>query len=185
MNWLKIFGKRTRFGRIFPSKVRNLTVFSIIYMTRIRFFGPRELIQNEFRCAQDGCSRIWRGGREVEWLWSPRKRCHPSLTLQNSRGVLCANVAGKDVALAAGWTSGSGGRRSAAWAVPRGGTARTRRPAVVLFTDLACAFYSALPELGLGAKLSSRKRDDQVFGVGYPARGSKSTLLLALGAEFP
>ena len=30
---------------IFPSKVRNLTVFSIIYMIRIRFSGPRELIQ--------------------------------------------------------------------------------------------------------------------------------------------
>ena len=30
----------------FSSKVQNLTVFSIIYMIRIRFFGPRELIQN-------------------------------------------------------------------------------------------------------------------------------------------
>ena len=59
---------------------------------------------------------------------------------------------------------------------PRGGTefpshacrlylkeaARIRRPAAVLFTDLASAFYSVLPELALGAILSSRKRD-QVF----------------------
>ena len=36
----------------FSSKVQNLTVFSIIYMIRIRFFGPRELIQNGFRVAQ-------------------------------------------------------------------------------------------------------------------------------------
>ena len=30
----------------FSSKVQNLTVFSIIYMIRIRFFGPGELFQN-------------------------------------------------------------------------------------------------------------------------------------------
>ena len=29
----------------FSSKVQNLTVFSIIYMIRIRFFGPGELNQ--------------------------------------------------------------------------------------------------------------------------------------------
>ena len=39
---------------------------------------------------------------------------------------------------------------------------RTRRPAPVLFTDLASAFYSAPPELAMGAVLSSRKRN-QVF----------------------
>ena len=33
---------------IFPSKVQNLTVFSIIHMIRIRFFGPRALIQRSF-----------------------------------------------------------------------------------------------------------------------------------------
>ena len=38
--------------RIFPSKVPNLTVFSIIYMIRIRFFGPRELFPKGFRDAQ-------------------------------------------------------------------------------------------------------------------------------------
>ena len=32
----------------FSSKVQNLTVFSIIYMIRIRFFGPGEFIQNGF-----------------------------------------------------------------------------------------------------------------------------------------
>ena len=32
----------------FSSKVQNLTVFSIIYMIRNRFFGPRELIQRYF-----------------------------------------------------------------------------------------------------------------------------------------
>ena len=35
---------RTKFS-FFLSKVQNLTLFSIIYMIRIRFFGPRELIQ--------------------------------------------------------------------------------------------------------------------------------------------
>ena len=39
---------RTNYSSIFPSKVQNLTVFSIIYMIRIRFFGPRELNQNYF-----------------------------------------------------------------------------------------------------------------------------------------
>ena len=36
----------------FSAKVQNLTVFSIIYMIRIRFFGPGELIQNGFRAAR-------------------------------------------------------------------------------------------------------------------------------------
>ena len=36
----------------FSSKVQNLTVFSIIYMIRIRFFGPGELIQKYFSAAQ-------------------------------------------------------------------------------------------------------------------------------------
>ena len=44
----------------FSSKVQNLTVFSIIYMIRIRFFGPGELIQNGFRVAR--------------YLWSPHSR---------------------------------------------------------------------------------------------------------------
>ena len=37
----------------FSSKFQNLTVFhSIIYMIRIRFFGPGELIQRTFLAAQ-------------------------------------------------------------------------------------------------------------------------------------
>ena len=51
----KCFGKKSLSDElfiIFPSKVQNRTVFSIIYMIRIRFFGPRELIQSFFRTAQ-------------------------------------------------------------------------------------------------------------------------------------
>ena len=36
----------------FSAKVQNLTVFSFIYMIRMRFFGPGELIQNYFSGAQ-------------------------------------------------------------------------------------------------------------------------------------
>ena len=36
----------------FSAKVQNLAVFSFVYMIRIRFFGPGELIQNYFRAAQ-------------------------------------------------------------------------------------------------------------------------------------
>ena len=93
---------------------------------------------------------------------------------------MCANVAGKVVAkavcskLVGSLAVEAGGRQHGA--MPRGGTefpshacrlflqdaARTRRPAAVLFTDLASAFYSALPELALGAILTSQKRA-QVF----------------------
>ena len=55
MNQLKMFRKKFLSDElffIFLSKVQNLTVFSIIYMIRIRFFGPREIIQNGFRAAQ-------------------------------------------------------------------------------------------------------------------------------------
>ena len=44
--------RRTNYSSFFSSKVQNLTVFSIIYMIRIRFFGPVELIQNGFSAAQ-------------------------------------------------------------------------------------------------------------------------------------
>ena len=43
---------QTNYSSFFSEKVQNLTVFSIIYMIRIRFFGPGELIQNYFRRAQ-------------------------------------------------------------------------------------------------------------------------------------
>ena len=52
MNQPKMFRKkkknpfRMNYYSIFSAKVENLTVFSIIYMIRIRFFGPRELNQN-------------------------------------------------------------------------------------------------------------------------------------------
>ena len=52
----------------FSSKVQNLTVFSIVYMIRIRFFGPRELIQKIFRRPRYAVARafdptfaVWRG----------------------------------------------------------------------------------------------------------------------------
>ena len=38
-------GVRDELFHHFPSKVQNLTVFSIIEMIRIRFFGPGELNQ--------------------------------------------------------------------------------------------------------------------------------------------
>ena len=56
MNWVKMFRKKSLSNElffIFPSKVQNLTVFSIVCMIRIRFFGPRQLIQRYFRRAQD------------------------------------------------------------------------------------------------------------------------------------
>ena len=44
--------RRTNYSSSFSSKFQSLTVFSIIYMIRIRFFGPEELIQNGFSSAQ-------------------------------------------------------------------------------------------------------------------------------------
>ena len=46
MNWPKMFRKKklSELFLIFRSKVQNITVFSIIYMIRIRFFGPGDLI---------------------------------------------------------------------------------------------------------------------------------------------
>ena len=43
---------RTNYSSFFSAKVQNLAVFSFIYMIRIRFFGPQELIQNGFRAGQ-------------------------------------------------------------------------------------------------------------------------------------
>ena len=54
MNWIKMFRKNF-FGRLFLillSKVQNITMFSIIFMKRIRFFGPRESIQKYFSAAR-------------------------------------------------------------------------------------------------------------------------------------
>ena len=54
MNDPKMFRKnlfRTNYSS-FSSKVQNLTVFSVISMIRIRFFGPGELFQRRFRAAR-------------------------------------------------------------------------------------------------------------------------------------
>ena len=54
MNKLKMFRKnpfRTTYSS-FSSKVQNLTVFSVTYMIRIRFYGPGEIISKEFRAAR-------------------------------------------------------------------------------------------------------------------------------------
>ena len=106
----------------------------------------------------------------------PKKAMLP-FTLQNSRGIMCANVAGKVVAkavrsqLVGPLAVEAGGRHHGA--VPRGGTqfpshacrlflkeaARTRRPAAELGK---CFLLCALLELALGAILTSKKRA-QVF----------------------
>ena len=111
------------------------------------------------RAMTAGVPKSWRGGRMAP---VPKKAMLP-FTLQNSRGAMCANVAGKVVAkavrsqLVGPLALEAGGRQHGA--VPRGSTefpshacrlflkeaARTRRPAAVFFTDLASAFYSALP----------------------------------------
>ena len=63
--------KKNPFGRIIflicPSKVQNLAVFSIIYIIRIRFFGPRELFQKGFR------RRTWGSKDDVDSGVSARK----------------------------------------------------------------------------------------------------------------
>ena len=51
MNWPKMFRKKSLSDELFlhfSSKVQHLTVFSIIYMIRIRFFGPGELKSENF-----------------------------------------------------------------------------------------------------------------------------------------
>ena len=52
MNLPKVFGKnpfRTNYSSIFSPKVQNVTVFSIIYMIRIRLSGRWKLITESFR----------------------------------------------------------------------------------------------------------------------------------------
>ena len=98
------------------------------------------------RAVAAGVPKSWRGGRMA---LVPKKAALP-FTLQNSRRVLCANVAGWVVAkevrsqLVGPSAAEAGARQHGA-------------VAAVLFTDLASEFYSALPELALGAILSSRK----------------------------
>ena len=112
------------------------------------------------------------------------KKAMLNFTFQNSWGILCANVAGKVVAGvvrsqqvgplateagASAWGRVSGWDRVsiAACRLYLKEAARIRRPAAVLFTDLASAFYSVLPELALGAILSSRTRDKVFDAPGY------------------
>ena len=47
--------RRTNYSSIFPSKNQNLTLFSIIYMIRIRFFGPWK-IDSEIFSARTECT---------------------------------------------------------------------------------------------------------------------------------
>ena len=69
---------RTIFHSV-PSNVQNLTVFSTIYMIRIRFFGPWELIQRRFSvdwylgCTQRECKpneNIIKEYREIQMFES-------------------------------------------------------------------------------------------------------------------
>ena len=53
------------------SKVQNLTVFSIIYTIRIRFFGPRELFQKGFSTARYSNFRTAVGKLIFMALWRP------------------------------------------------------------------------------------------------------------------
>ena len=109
-----------------------------------------------------------------------RSRCASSGVSQGRRNIAAVAPGyagsaghgswGPDSHLVGPLAAEAGGRQHGA--VPRGGTefpshacmlflkeaARTRRPAAVLFTDLASALYSALPELALGAILTSQKR---------------------------
>ena len=52
MNYLKMFRTKILFGRNLPhflSKVQNLTVISIVYMIRIRCFGPAGINSESIR----------------------------------------------------------------------------------------------------------------------------------------
>ena len=109
----------------------------------------------------------------------PKKAMLP-FTLQNSRGFVCGNVAGKVVAKAVGLqlvgplAAEAGGRQHGA--VPRGGTefpshacrlflkeaARTRRPAAVLFHGLGQCFLLCSSGAGFGSRFDLPKKA-QVF----------------------
>ena len=84
----------------FLSKVQNLTVLSIIDMIRIRFFGPRVLIQKGVRAAQYWKSRLrvscikmefrsklipWRTMNLNLGLWSAGERRNTSKSIHSLR----------------------------------------------------------------------------------------------------
>ena len=54
---------------IFPSKVQNLTVFSMISLIRIRLFGTRELIPRRFSDAQYMRTGLLRMGMLLARVW--------------------------------------------------------------------------------------------------------------------
>ena len=75
--------RRTNYSSIFSEKVQNLTVFSIIYMIRIRFFGPGELIQKYFRRARYAFS-----SNMSSWVSVPSSTWTPH-TRSWHRGAMC------------------------------------------------------------------------------------------------
>ena len=92
---------RTNYSSIFSSKVQNLTVFSIIYMIRTRFFGPGELIQRYFSGAQYSFSNT----QDILNILTGRilahsKKCMSSQTRSSSQGFAgvheCFNQPGKE-----------------------------------------------------------------------------------------
>ena len=62
----------------FSSKVQNLTVLSISYMIRIRFFGSGELNQRAFSGARYGVNRRRACGRRSSWKPNPGCELLPS-----------------------------------------------------------------------------------------------------------
>ena len=67
---------------LFSSKVQNMTLFSIIHMIRIRFFGPGELIQNGFQAARySGCTVF---GMHLEAL----EMCYISVLFEYTPGLV-------------------------------------------------------------------------------------------------
>ena len=91
-----MFRKKSLSDELFlhcSAKVQNLTVFSFIYMIRIRFFGPGELIQKGFRAAQymHHLAAAWfLGESQLAWLnpaYTPR-----FVTMQGLRCVVLFSV---------------------------------------------------------------------------------------------
>ena len=59
---------------LFPSKVPNLTVFSNVYLIRVRFFGPWELIQNELGAARYCKGNMLCAAHLCAWFGRPNSR---------------------------------------------------------------------------------------------------------------
>ena len=78
---------RTNYSSTSSSKVQNLTVFSFIYMIRIRFFGPRELIQNGLGTAQYITNVQKRLGNRAYTGFGQCRLCGSFLASQFEHGV--------------------------------------------------------------------------------------------------